>query len=105
MIKKFKNGNINVTWNNNEATINELYEGDFFWNDLHFNQINGYIYLIDFNTCNAYDMGLVKPYLFESVGTLKALEIVLTENSGKLKLYPVSKKEYKSLMQDLENGY
>ena len=62
--------------------------------------------MIDYNTCNAsYDMGNIKPYLFESVNVLKALEIVLSENNGKIKLYPVSKREYKSLMQDIENGY
>lgn len=105
MIKKFKNGNVNVSWNKEESTIEQLYDGDFFWNDLYFNQINGYMYLIDYNTCNAYDMRNIRPYLFESVNVLKALEIVLSENNGKIKLYPVSRREYKSIMQDMGNGY
>ena len=105
MIKKFKNGNVSITWNKKESTIEQLYDGDFFWSDLYFNRINGYTYLIDYNTCNAYDMGNVKPYLFETINILKALETVLLECNCKIKLYPVSRREYKSIMQDMENGY
>ena len=30
MIKKFKNGNVSLSWNKEESTIEQLYDGGFF---------------------------------------------------------------------------
>lgn len=105
-VKKFNNGNItlyNSDWNKN--LICKYIDGVLFWDDLYFNQVNGYIYLMDFNTGRVYDMGIVKPYLFESLGIIEALKILFEEGKGKVVLYPMPKREAKSILEDMENGY
>lgn len=99
MIKKFKNGNINIKRSlNNCQTIDDFYNNELTMCDLYFNQINGYMYLIDFNTNKIYDFSNCY------INILKYLETLL--ESGKiLKLYPLSNKESKQLFIDLENGF
>lgn len=99
-VTKFKNGKI-VLYPNNEYSIDTYYNDTMFWRDLYFSQINGYMYLTDFNQSNIYDMQNYGYY--PTMNILQWLESELKK--GKITLYPVSKKEAKSLFEDLENGY
>ena len=125
-IKKFNNGNINLSLEVSDKfyyncsplsyddamkesiksiNIDTIYNEVITMEDLYFNQINGYMYLIDYNSQKAYDFSVAT---FKGVNVLEYLKGLLIEcyNDNKvLKLYPLSNKEYKSLMQDLENGY
>src|SRR5665647_967542 len=105
LIKKFENGKIKLTIQkeydlNIDGTISDsVYHDDIEGNDLYLNQINGYQYLVDFNTSLVYELGsylLQNPlnYLLDSFQTSKSIYF-----------YPLSRKESKSLLQDLENGY
>ena len=64
--------------------------------DLYINQINGYLYIIDYNTRLVYD--LPSGYMFKDF--LKELL-----NKGKIKLIPYGKRISKELLNDLESGY
>ena len=103
MIKKFKNGNIvldvreDIKKGYYEKTIEGIenfYHHDMCMEDLYINQINGYLYIVDFNTRLVYDLPR---------GYLNFLEELL--NKGKIKLIPYGKKISKELINDLENGY
>ena len=105
MIKKFKNGNIvldvreDIKKGYYEKTIESIenfYHHDMFMEDLYINQINGYLYIIDYNTRLVYD--LPSGYTFKDF--LKELL-----NKGKIKLIPYGKRISKELLNDLENGY
>jgi len=103
-IKKFKNGKIKIALDYmDEGTtaqeIEGVYHDDMFMSDLSLNQINGYQYLVDYNTQTVYELG---SYLMQN--PLKYILDELLEKS-KIYFYPLSKKESKSLLQDLENGY
>lgn len=123
IIKKFKNGNVNLKLERSDwfyygmgsvsyeesiklsnridlLDIDSIY--DFMTSeDLYFNQINEYMYLIDCNTQNIYDFSDCYINILIYLRRLLYNEYI---NNKSLKLYPVSKKEYKSLMEDLENG-
>ena len=103
MIKKFKNGNIVLDIRDDikkgyyEKTIEGIenfYHHDMCMEDLYINQINGYLYIVDFNKRLVYDLPR---------GYLNFLEELL--NKGKIKLIPYGKKISKELLHDLENGY
>ena len=105
MIKKFKNGNIvldireDIKKGYYEKTIEGIenfYHDDMCMEDLYINQINGYLYIVDYNTRLVYD--LPGRYLFKDF-----LEELL--NKGKIKLIPYWKRISKELLHDLENGY
>ena len=105
MIKKFKNGNIvldikdDIKKSYYEKTIESIenfYNNDMCMEELYINQINGYLYIVDYNTGLVYDLPGV--YLFKDF-----LEELL--NKGKIKLIPYEKKISKELLHDLENGY
>ena len=105
MIKKFKNGNIVLDIRDDikngyfEKTIESLenfYYNDMIMENLYINQINGYLYIVDYNTGLVYD--LPGGYMFKDF-----LEELL--NKGKIKLIPYGKKMSKELLNDLENGY
>ena len=104
-IKKFKNGKIKMSVQrdydiNDDGSINEnVYHDDMFMADLSLNQINGYMYITDFNTQLVYELG---SYLMQN--PLKFLLEEMEEKSV-LYFYPLTKKESKSLLQDLENGF
>lgn len=110
MIKKFKNGNIRLyapkkgtmddyLLNEDGSICENYYHDNMFMEDLSFNQINGYMYLVDFNTSLVYEL--------ESQNIQNPLKWLLDsiEEDGKYYLYPLSKNECKSLLIDLENGY
>ena len=103
MIKKFKNGKILLKPDKSDFTNGVLdenfYHDEMFFSDLSINQINGYQYITDYNQSRVYELG---SYLMQN--PLKWLLDELQEN-GKLYLYPLTKRESKSLLQDLENGY
>ena len=103
MIKKFKNGNIVLDIRDDikkgyyEKTIEGIENfchNEMYMEDLYVNQINGYLYIVDFNKRLVYD--LPRRYL-------NFLEELL--NKGKIKLIPYGKKISKELLHDLENGY
>ena len=107
-IKKFKNGKIKMSIQKNydienDGSINEnVYHDDMFMSDLSFNQINGYMYLVDQNTQFAYDLqnhgySIMMNTLIQLLDEL--------EKTGVIYFYPLTKKESKSLFQDLENGF
>lgn len=105
-IRKFNNGKIklqvmkNSFYRNPDKSIHEnFYHDEMFMADLCLNQINGYMYMVDFNKSLVYEVG---SYLMQN--PLK--ELLETLESGKpLYLFPCSKKHSGSLLQDLENGY
>ena len=103
MIKKFKNGNIvldvrkDIKSGYYEKTIDSIENfchNDMCMEDLYINQINGCLYIVDFNKRLVYDL---------PKGYLNFLEELL--NKGKIKLIPYGKKISKELLHDLENGY
>ena len=103
MIKKFKNGNIVLDVREdiksgyyNIKGIENFYHHDMCMEDLYINHINGYLYIVDYNTGLVYD--LPGGYLFKDF-----LEELL--NKGKIKLIPYEKRISKELLHDLENGY
>jgi len=103
MIKKFKNGKIllkpdAIDFENGQLNEN-FYHDEMFMSDLSLNQINGYMYITDYNTQTVYELG---SYLMQN--PLKFILEELEEN-GKMYLYPLTKKESLDLLQDLENGY
>lgn len=103
-IKKFKNGKIKVTlqksYDLENGEVNEnVYHDDMFMADLSINQINGYQYLVDYNTQLVYELG---SYLMQN--PLKWILDTLFEFS-RMYFIPLSKKESKSLLEDLENDY
>lgn len=99
MIKKFKNGKVVLSKLKKEIIDESFYHDDMFWKDLYIQQINGYLYLVDFNTSLVYNMG---SYLLQN--PLKYL-IDSINSDGKITFYPLPKKVSNSLLQDLENGY
>ena len=105
MIKKFKNGNIVLDIRDDiksgyyEKTIDSIekfYYNDMTMKNLYINQINGYLYIVDYNTRLVYD--LPGGYMFKDF-----LEELLEK--GKIKLIPYEKIMSKELLNDLENGY
>ena len=105
MIKKFKNGNIVLDIRDDikkgyyEKTIDGIenfYHHDMCMENFYINQINGYLYIVDYITGLVYD--LPGGYLFKDF-----LEKLLEK--GKIKLIPYGKKISKELINDLENGY
>ena len=105
MIKKFKNGNIVLDIKDDIRSgyykktiegIENFYHHDMCMEDLYINQINGYLYIVDFNKTLVYD--LPGGYLFKDF-----LEELL--NKGKIKLIPYGKRISKELLHDLENGH
>ena len=104
MIKKFKNGKINLDLRGDfkkayyEKTIKSMeifYNYEMFMEDLAINQINGYLYIIDFNRNFVYDLPA-----FTYADFLQKLM-----DDEKIVLYPYSKEVAEDLLQDLENGY
>jgi len=107
-IKKFKNGKIKMSIQrdydiNDDSSINEnVYHDDMFMSDLSFNQINGYMYLVDQNTQLVYDLqnhgySIMNNALIQLLNELEKTNVIY--------FYPLTKKESKSLLQDLENGF
>ena len=105
MIKKFKNGNIVLDIRDDikkgyyEKTIDSIekfYYNDMTMEDLYINQINGYLYTVDYNARLVYD--LPGGYMFKDF-----LEELLEK--GKIKLIPYGKIMSKELLNDLENRY
>lgn len=110
MIKKYKNGKIYLdikddlksgyyqVGNGHEKDMKELerfYHDEMFMNDLSINQINGYLYIVDYNTNLVYDLPHNHFGMFlETLG-----------KGEKVVLIPYGKRMSKSLLQDLENGY
>ena len=104
MVRKFKNGNItirspyhmsknSVNYELYAKNIDNLYDREIIMKDLYFNQINGYMYLVDYNTQRVYDFS-------ECCNNILYHLDNLFRTTKKIKLYPLSKKESKSLLED-----
>lgn len=94
MIRKFKNGNIVLKMDNQkEFDIDLFYNEDMFWEDLYFNQIEGYMYLVDYNKTLVYDFG--DCYMNILLYLKERLE------RGTVRLYPLPKKQGELLLQEL----
>lgn len=113
IINKFKNGNINLKLESSDffyyqlgttdtIDIDMIYNNELTMNDLYFNQINGYQYLVDFNTNKVYEIS--NGYINVLI-ELKEMLLANYASNNTLKLYALSNKECKSLLQDLDNGY
>lgn len=99
-IVKYKNGNI-VLYPNKEYDIDSYYYDIMFLKDLYIENIGGYSYIYDYNTHRMYDLSILGHNCMQNVLTWLDKEL----KKGKIRLCPISKKEQKSLMQDMENGY
>lgn len=107
MLKEFKNGNLVIDirkdikegyYNKEDAQwIDEFYNQELTMSDYYFNQINGYMYLVNYRTNRVYDFSNCY------INILDDLKLELKENNYTLKLFPLSKKDGNSLMKDLEN--
>lgn len=104
MIKKFKNGKIVLDiredlktgyYESNIQSVEGFYHDEMTMQDLYVNQINGYQYIVDWNTQRLYDLPRNDFQLF-----LEDLS-----NGKKITLEPYGKRMSKSLLQDLENGF
>ena len=102
MIKKFKNGNINLSIKEdlkndyyNHNNVEGFIHGEMFMEDLYINIIGGYLYILDTSNYNLYalDFMTINEFLNE---LLKGYTI---------KLYKLDKRTTKDLLQDLENDY
>ena len=102
MIKKFKNGNINL--NIKEDLKNGYYDhnniknfiyNEMFFKDLYINVIGGYLYVLDTSNDNLYEFGFI------------TIDDFLNEllKGYTIKLYRLNKRITKDLLQDLENEY
>jgi hypothetical protein len=106
-IQKFSNGNINLKADVKEFTNIDAFYESMTNNDLYFNQINGYMYLVDFNTSHVYDFSDCYINILAHLENLlyQGYDFKTNPKTKTLKLYPLTKKESKSLLQDLENGF
>lgn len=109
-IKKFKNGKIAFRMDKDGWYVDEdgklkdeYYHDVMLMADLSINQINGYQHLVDFNTQTVYSLGT---YLLQNPMRFILDDIYEAHKKGKAYyLYPLGKRESKSLLHDLENGY
>ena len=102
MIKKFKNGNINLSIKEdlkndyyNHNNVEGFIHNEMFLEDLYIEIINGYLYVLDTSNYYLYELGFItiNDFLNE---LLKGYII---------KLYKLDKEVAKDLLQDLENEY
>lgn len=96
MIRKFKNGNIRMKAEVGQGFYSFVHN-EMLWDDLYIQQINGYSYIVDFNTGLVYDIPIT--YM------LRGTDSFINDLYKGVKLFPYSKKESALLLQDLENGY
>ena len=98
-IKKFKNGNIELIYSELDSdNIDNFYE-QMTNSDLYVQQIDGYQYLVDYNTSTVYNA--FSSYLCSNV--LLDLERQLLECNGRLKIYPMTKKDSEELFAIMDN--
>ena len=106
MIKKFKNGNIVLDIRDDiksgyyEKTIDSIenfYHHDMCMEDLYINQINGYLYIVDFNKRLVYD--LPGGYLFKDFLELPSINSFdsIQTGSNALSLYRLNKEKTNKL--------
>ena len=103
MIKKFKNGNINLCikedlkngYYNIHHKVDNFIHNEMFLEDLYINVIGGYLYVLDTSNNNLYELGFI---------TINAFLNELLKGYT-IKLYKLDKEVAKDLLQDLENDY
>lgn len=102
MIKKFKNGNINLSIKEdlksgyyNINNVEHFIHDEMFLEDLYIEIIGGYLYILDTSNYNLYSL--------EFYNVCQFLNELLKGNT--IKLYKLNKAVTKELLQDLENEY
>ena len=102
MIKKFKNGNINLCIKEdiknsyyNSDNIEHFIHDEMFMENLYIEVINGYLYILDMSSNNLYEFGFITIDDF--------LRKLLKGHT--IKLYKLNKEVANDLLQDLENDY
>lgn len=102
MIKKFKNGNINLCIKEdiknsyyNSDNIEHFIHDEMFLDGLYINIIGGYLYVLDTSNYNLYELGFI------------TIDVFLSEllKGYTIKLYKLDKEVANDLLQDLENNY
>ena len=112
MIKEFKNGNIVLDLREdikngyydktNIEYIDDFYNQELTMKDYYFDQIDGYMYLVNYRTKRIYDFTQAT---YEGMNILHFLDSELYDNNYKLKLIPLQKKDSNNLFKILENEY
>ena len=110
MIKKFKNGKIKLSYPKSRIDkhcyldeegdiLDDYYYNEVEMEDIYFNQINGYMYLVDFNTQLVYEL--------ESQNIQNPLKWLLDtiKEDGRYYLYPLTRRESEELIHCLNMGY
>ena len=102
MIKKFKNGNINLSIKEDLKSgyydinnVENFIHDEMFMENLSIEVINGYLYILDMSNNNLYEFGFITIDDF--------LKKLLKGHT--IKLYTLDKEVAKELLQDLENEY
>jgi hypothetical protein len=85
-ITKFKNGNINITFNGTIEELEEFYNGDMFMSDLYLHHNGEAWFMIDTNKSNVYFINSYAMNIFEY------LQEEFTKNKT-LKFYPGTDKD------------
>ena len=102
MIKKFKNGNINLCIKEdiknsyyNSDNVEGFIHNEMFLEDLYINIIGGYLYVLDTSNYNLYELGFI------------TIDVFLSEllKGYTIKLYKLDEEDANDLLQDLENDY
>ena len=100
MIKKFKNGNINLSIKEdlksgyyNSDNVESFIHDEMFMENLYIEVINGYLYILDMSNNNLYEFGFITIDDF--------LRKLLKGHT--IKLYKFDKEIANNLLQDLEN--
>ena len=99
MIKKFKNGNINLCIKEDlkngyydHNNIENFIHNEMFMEDLHIEIINGYLYILDMSNNSLYELGFI------------TIDVFLNEllKGYAIKLYELDKEVANDLLQDLD---
>ena len=90
MIKKFKNGNINLKLTEGDGFT--FIDNEMFWNDIYIQSLDDNLYIVDYNKQLVYDL------MSYSINNF----IEYLEEKTLIKLIPYSKKESLELIKEIE---
>ena len=90
MIKKFKNGNINLKLTGGDGFT--FIDNEMFWNDIYIQSLDDNLYIVDYNKQLVYDL------MSYSINNF----IEYLEEKTLIKLIPYSKKESLELIKEIE---
>ena len=90
MIKKFKNGNINLKLTESDGFT--FIDNEMFWNDMYIQSLDDNLYIVDYNKQLVYDL------MNYSINNF----IEYLEEKTLIKLIPYCKKESLELIKEIE---